>query len=90
MYHLYILYSRSIDQYYIGHTNDLDDRLSRHNDGKSLATKRGVPWVLKFRIPFQTRSQAMKAERWLKRMKSRVMIEKVINGEIDLKRVTVG
>jgi putative endonuclease len=70
MYHLYILYNRSIDQYYIGHTNDLDDRLSRHNDGKSLATKRGVPWDLKFSVSFQTRSQAMKAERWMKRMKT--------------------
>jgi putative endonuclease len=64
MYHLYILYSKHIDQYYIGHTNDLDDRLTRHNEGKSLATKRGVPWHLKFSTPFQTRSEAMRAEKW--------------------------
>ena len=89
MYHLYILYSKRIDQYYIGHTNDLDDRLTRHNEGKSLATKRGVPWQLKFSTPFQTRSEAMRAEQWLKRMKSRVIIEKVIAGEIDIMKTPV-
>jgi len=66
MYQLYILYSEKIDQYYVGHTVDLDDRLRRHNEGKSLATKKGVLLKLKFYVPFETRSNAMKAENWIK------------------------
>jgi putative endonuclease len=87
MYTLYIIYSKIIDQYYSGQTNDLNDRLRRHNEGRSLATKRGVPWELKKAVDFETRSEAMNAENWLKRMKSRKVIEKVIAGEIDLKEV---
>ncbi|REL39125.1 GIY-YIG nuclease family protein [Rhodohalobacter sp. SW132] len=88
MYTVYILYSQRIDQYYTGHAQDLKDRCRRHNEGRSLATKRGVPWELKKAIDFGTRSEAMKAENWLKRMKSRKVIEKVISGEINLREVT--
>ncbi|REL39126.1 GIY-YIG nuclease family protein [Rhodohalobacter sp. SW132] len=88
MYTVYILYSQRINQYYTGHAQDLKDRFKRHNEGRSLATKRGVPWELKKAIGFETRSEAMKAENWLKRMKSRKVIEKVISGEINLREVT--
>ena len=42
MYDLYIIYSERIDQYYIGHTKDIEDRLERHNAEKSLSTKKAV------------------------------------------------
>ncbi|MFU8812339.1 MAG: GIY-YIG nuclease family protein [Balneolaceae bacterium] len=84
MIYLYILYSEKADQYYVGHTADLEDRLHRHNEGKSRATSKGVPWQVKVSIPFESRSAAMSAERWVKRMKSRRVIEEVISGEIDL------
>lgn len=89
MFTVYIIHSKKIDQYYSGQTIDLADRLRRHNEGKSLATKRGVPWDLKKRVGFETRSEAMQAENWIKKMKSRKVIEKVISGEIDLRKVIV-
>jgi hypothetical protein len=46
LYHLYILYSRAIDQYYIGHTQDLKERLYRHNNSGSLATKKANGWII--------------------------------------------
>ncbi len=33
-YHVYILYSGVLDRYYVGHTGNLTDRLSRHQKGK--------------------------------------------------------
>ncbi len=54
LYHLYISYSKRIDQFYIGHKNYLDDRFIRHNEGKSLAAKCGVPREMKFHTSFQT------------------------------------
>ena len=90
MHYLYILYSEKIDQYYTGETKDVRQRLKKHNRGHSIATKKGVPWVLKKMIEFETRTEAIKAENWLKRMKSRRVIEKVIRGEIDLKDITLG
>lgn len=84
MHYLYILYSHGLDQYYSGHSNNVDQRLEKHNAGKSRATYRGVPWVMKRIIEFPTKRQAIQAENWIKRMKSRKVIERVISGEIDL------
>ena len=90
MHYLYILYSKRIDRYYSGETGDVGRRLRKHNDGHSVATKKGVPWELKKVIEFETKTEAIKAEKWLKKMKSRRVIEKVIRGEIDLKDITLG
>ncbi|MBL7014472.1 MAG: GIY-YIG nuclease family protein, partial [Candidatus Marinimicrobia bacterium] len=32
-YFVYVLYSESSDQYYVGHTEDIDRRLNQHNSG---------------------------------------------------------
>jgi putative endonuclease len=90
MHYLYILYSERIDQYYSGETGNIGRRLEKHNDGHSAATKKGVPWELKKVIEFETKREAIKAEKWLKKMKSRSVIEKVIRGEIDLKDIISG
>ncbi len=40
---VYILYSSSLNRHYVGHSQDMTDRLSRHNAGRSKATKNGIP-----------------------------------------------
>ena len=87
MHYLYILYSEKIDQYYSGQSKDVKTRFEKHNKGHSAATKKGVPWDLAKTIEFETKKAAIQAENWLKRMKSRKVIEQVINGEIDLKKI---
>ena len=87
MHNLYILYSEKIDQYYSGQSKNVKSRFRKHNKGHSAATKKGVPWDLAKTIEFETKKKAIQAENWLKRMKSRKVIEQVINGEIDLKEI---
>ncbi len=43
MYIVYILYSQSTSKYYTGQTDNLENRLKRHNSGLSLSTKSGKP-----------------------------------------------
>ncbi len=45
-YHVYILYSKKLQQYYVGQTEDIEQRLIRHNSGHGKHTKKGVPWIL--------------------------------------------
>ena len=66
MFQVYILRSRSLQQHYVGQTNDLEDRLTRHNAGRSPSTKRGIPWLLVWNKEFQTRSEAVRLERQIK------------------------
>lgn len=87
MHFFYILFSERKDRYYTGQTEDVENRLSKHNKGHSVATKSGIPWKLMKVIEFETKAEAIKAENWLKRMKSRKVIEQVIQGEINLREV---
>jgi len=66
MHIVYILYSNSINQYYCGETQDIVDRLVRHNSGRSKATKRGVPWIMVKNIECNNRSEAKKLETAIK------------------------
>lgn len=81
MYYLYILYSSKINKYYIGISQNPERRLKFHNSIEKGWTKRGKPWVKKFEKGFQNREMAHGWEIFLKRQKSRRIIEKVISGE---------
>ena len=80
MYVVYILYSLLKDQYYIGHTSNLEDRLKRHNAGRSKATKAGVPWEIVYTQIFSTKSEAYRRELAIKAKKSKDYIKKLIAG----------
>jgi len=71
MFYMYILYSFKIDRFYTGHCEDVGDRFIRHNQGRSKATKTGLPWVLVYSEGYKTRSGAVKREQQIKSMKSR-------------------
>ena len=75
---VYILYSESLDRYYIGSTADVQQRLSRHNAGATSSTKSGRPWVVVYTETLPTRTMALIRENNLKKMKSRVYLESMI------------
>lgn len=78
MFTTYILQSESSGIYYIGSTDDLDKRLIRHNKGYSKFTKNKGPFIIAYKEEFETRSEARKREYYLKSLKSKVAIEKLI------------
>ena len=67
-YYVYILYTSKFDKYYVGQTNDIADRLSRHNGGSERATKSYVPWQMKWHITKPSRAEAMALEKKLKNL----------------------
>jgi putative endonuclease len=77
-YHTYIIFSPSKNTFYVGHTSDLYRRLNEHNSGINKSTKNAAPWNLMFTREFNSRSEAMKFESKIKRMKSRKYIEQLI------------
>ena len=74
----YILRSTSTGAYYVGQAKDLKDRLRRHNEQRSHATKGRGPWKLVYQIEFATRSEAVIWERSVKAHKSRAYIDGLI------------
>ena len=77
-YYVYIIYSATLNQYYVGHTENLDDRIFRHNNSGSKATKKASDWKLFYTEEFENRSEAIKRELEIKRRKSRKYIESLV------------
>ena len=77
MYYVYILYSNSQNSYYIGQTLDIEQRINEHNSGKYSGsfTKIATDWKLFFKITCKSRTQAIKIETHIKKMKSRKYLE---------------
>ena len=67
-YFVYILYSVGYDRFYIGQTNDVQDRLKRHNSGSEKATKPYTPWEIMWCTEKPDRSAAMVLEKKLKNL----------------------
>ena len=69
-YTLYILKSLSTARLYIGQTNNFARRLKQHQDDRSYSTKGRGPWEVFKTIQFESRSEAMRLEVKLKKMKN--------------------
>ncbi len=81
MYYVYILYSKSIDKYYIGYTSNLELRIAQHNSGfhKSKFTrKNSSDWDLVYQEKFNSKSKAIIREKEIKSFKSRSYIQSLI------------
>jgi putative endonuclease len=57
-------------------------RLEFHNTQERGFTARYRPWELVFVQAFETKAEALAAERRIKSWKSRSMVERVIRGEL--------
>ncbi|MES1181677.1 MAG: GIY-YIG nuclease family protein, partial [Flavobacterium sp.] len=65
--YVYFLYSDKRRKFYVGVSNDIDDRLRRHNNGESLSTKNGIPWKLLHTIACENKAVAMRLEAKIKK-----------------------
>jgi putative endonuclease len=81
---VYILKSLKDGHFYIGQTNNLTNRLLRHNNGEVASTKNRRPIVLIYKESFQSRAEAINREKYLKSLKSSVYIKNKIIGIVNL------
>ena len=77
-YYVYILESQKDKTYYVGSTNNLKDRIERHNQGRVSYTKPRRPWKLVYSEEYPDRSGAAKKEYEIKKHKSKEFIEALI------------
>jgi len=78
MFYIYILYSHKTKQLYIGQTNNLEKRLKEHFGGKSFSTKNKLPLSLIHSETYQTRSEAMKREKFFKSLSGSKLKSKIL------------
>lgn len=59
---VYILQSLKTNRYYCGQTQNLAERLERHNSGRNRSTKSERPWQLVWQAEVSNRSEAVLLE----------------------------
>src|SRR6185295_2474597 len=64
---VYILFSDSIQKYYSGQTQNLENRLYEHNNGETTSIKNGIPWRVVWYTALDSRSEAMALEGKIKK-----------------------
>ena len=82
MVYLYILYSPSSDKYYVGYSNDVERRINEHNNSeRTTYTSKHRPWLLVAIYSCGNfESDAVKIESFIKKQKSRKLVEQLVNG----------
>jgi len=81
-YHVYILKSEKHGKYYIGHTADIQDRLVRHNSGRSKYTRSGIPWKIIYTENFSTKNEAYRRELQIKSYKGGVAFKDLLRRSV--------
>ena len=80
-FHVYVLRSQSTGRFYVGHTENLANRISEHNNNRTASIKNRGPWEIFYSEEFATRSEASRREREIKGMKSRSYIEALASAD---------
>jgi len=71
---VYILKNKE-GRLYIGQTTNLEERINRHNRNRVFSTKNKGPWKIIWTREFNSKSEAMKYENYLKSLKNKKYIE---------------
>lgn len=67
MFYVYLIRSiKNPNKTYVGFTNDLKERLKKHNEGASIFTYDDRPWKLITFIGFDEKSKAVEFEKYIK------------------------
>ncbi|MBK7309936.1 MAG: GIY-YIG nuclease family protein [Sphingobacteriaceae bacterium] len=79
-YYVYIIYSDKVHKKYIGHTENIEQRLKQHNEGSlGKYTKNKGPWKLVHMEEYSTRSEAMAKENFFKTGRGRDLLKQQFN-----------
>ena len=78
-FYLYILYSEKLNKYYIGSTENLGERIKKHNSNHKGFTGGAGDWRYMYTEEYSSKTESMKREREIKSWKSRKLIENLIS-----------
>ncbi|PTX41925.1 putative endonuclease [Christiangramia gaetbulicola] len=81
-FHLYILFSKKLDRFYVGATGNLQKRLEKHLNSSAGFTSKARDWTLIYSEEYERKEDAFKREKQIKLWKSRKMIEALIDKEV--------
>jgi putative endonuclease len=79
---VYILYSEKLDKYYIGVTENVEERLQKHLCNHGGFTGKAKDWTIRLTEFYPDKVAALKREKQLKGWKNRQRIEQLIHEKL--------
>ena len=75
----YILFSKSLDRYYIGHScESIEERLRKHLTNHKGFTSKAKDWIVVFKKEFNSKEEAYQQERIIKAWKNKAKIKELV------------
>ena len=65
-YTVYILFSKTFNKHYTGFTSNIEQRMISHNELGKDWTAKYRPWKIIYTKNFESKTEALKHEKWLK------------------------
>ena len=87
-FYVYVLKSKRDQKLYIGLTDDIQNRLLRHNQGRVTSTKSRAPFTLVHYEIFSDRQVARKREKYFKTGAGRKSLETILARVVELAALT--
>ena len=80
MYTVYVLKSIKNKKRYVGSTSkNAEERLFEHNSGTNSFTRQNKPFVLIYTEEYQSKTEALKREKFLKSGQGRKFLDQILN-----------
>jgi len=86
MFHVvYVIQSKQDKSFYIGYTSNLKKRISEHNMGLNISTRKQKPWELIFFEAYLSEKDARRREKYLKTNQGSRALKRMIKEFLLLK-----
>jgi putative endonuclease len=82
MHYVYILYSKTLSQTYVGETTNLEKRIKQHKTDNTRTTNGSDDYSLVWHAVFSNELKAKAFERYLKTHSGRVFMRKRLLGDL--------
>ncbi len=82
MYYVYLIKSLKHFHWYIGFTENVQNRLQTHNQGNNISTRTGRPWELLYFEAYRHKLDALGRERFLKSGAGHRFLKKQLRHEL--------
>jgi putative endonuclease len=78
MYYAHVLLSKKDNNFYIGFTENVEQRLDEHNAGKNTSTRSRRPFKLMYCEGHTSKSDAMRREKYFKTTKGKTTLKQIL------------
>ena len=85
MYYVYVLLSEKDNNFYIGFTENIEQRLEEHSAGKNISTKLRRPFKLLYYEAHTSKFDALRRERYFKTSKGNTTLKQILKDALSKK-----